>query len=65
MADIKNTVSDFGLSKFFRLKHKVVGASFSEANGKWSVDVQGPGGVFTDTADIFISAMGCLNLWKW
>ncbi|ORY90729.1 alpha/beta hydrolase fold-domain-containing protein [Leucosporidium creatinivorum] len=62
---IRNTVSDFGLSKFFRLKHKVVGASFSEANGKWSVDVEGPGGRFTDTADIFISAMGCLNLWKW
>jgi len=66
LAYIERTVVDFDLAKHFRLSHKVVGARFNETAGKWTVEVEGPSGhKFEDEAEVLVSAMGCLNLWKW
>lgn len=63
--DIQDSVRKAALEEYFKLQHKVTKAFWDETSGKWTISGHGPQGTFTDSADIFINAMGCLNLWKW
>ncbi|CAM1507504.1 Fc.00g071450.m01.CDS01 [Cosmosporella sp. VM-42] len=48
-----------------KLRHKVVGAKWSEQIAKWCVTVETGGATFTDEGDFLINAGGILNEWKW
>jgi cation diffusion facilitator CzcD-associated flavoprotein CzcO len=62
---LKEVVDQFHLKPFFRLNHRVVGATFCEASAKWTVTIQSPDETFQDTCDVLINASGLLNHWRW
>ena len=55
------------MSEFLHLKHRVIGATWSESEGKWTVKIEQleTGIVFEDKAEILMNAGGYLNKWKW
>jgi cation diffusion facilitator CzcD-associated flavoprotein CzcO len=68
LAYFKNVVDEHGLTKYFKLSHRVVGAYWNEDEKNWRVKVQrgdNPYDVFEDIADVFVNASGVLNKWKW
>ncbi|ETS85705.1 hypothetical protein PFICI_03730 [Pestalotiopsis fici W106-1] len=63
-----NDVADkYGARKYMRFGHEFKGAQWSEAAGKWEVQVLrlSDHQVFYDTADVLIKGTGTLNKWKW
>ncbi|OAA66665.1 flavin-binding monooxygenase [Niveomyces insectorum RCEF 264] len=67
-------VAQFGLTDRFRLRHRVLRASWLPEVAQWAVEVQnldtnggdgGGGEVFVDTADFFVCAQGRISEPKW
>ncbi|GLA32505.1 hypothetical protein AnigIFM63326_000714 [Aspergillus niger] len=64
----KGIADNYGLRKFIRLDHRVVGASWEEDSEQWHVKIQrgdNPENVFEDRCHILVNASGVLNKWKW
>ncbi|GLA44014.1 hypothetical protein AnigIFM63309_002275 [Aspergillus niger] len=64
----KGIADDYGLRKYIRLDHRVVGASWDEDSEQWHVKIQrgdNPANVFEDRCHILVNASGVLNKWKW
>lgn len=57
----------YGLGKYVKLSHQVVGARWVETRGGWDVDIAdlSTGISVHDHCDILINAAGILNNWKW
>ncbi|KJA23554.1 hypothetical protein HYPSUDRAFT_66239 [Hypholoma sublateritium FD-334 SS-4] len=57
----------YELHKYIKLRHQVSGAVWNDKTGQWDVDIANleNGSVMHDSCDIFISAVGVLNAWKW
>ncbi|KAF5988508.1 monooxygenase [Fusarium coicis] len=52
--------------KFVKLSHRVVRAQWSEEKATWEVEIQtADGSTFVDECNVFLSATGILNNWKW
>lgn len=52
----------FGLNKYIRLNHTVIGAFWDEDEQMWTVRVErGDGTVFEDKAHVFVNASGVLK----
>lgn len=63
---LTGAAAKYGADRFIKLRHKVVGASWHEQEGKWHVKVEKPDGeVFEDTSDVVVSARGNLNNKQW
>ncbi|RAH52634.1 dimethylaniline monooxygenase [Aspergillus piperis CBS 112811] len=64
----KGIADNYGLRKYIRLDHRVVGASWDEDSEQWQVKIQrgdNPANVFEDRCHILVNASGVLNKWKW
>ncbi|WWC89323.1 uncharacterized protein L201_004244 [Kwoniella dendrophila CBS 6074] len=64
---MRDVVKTYGLSKYIKLNHQVLGATWDAEKAKWHVKVRkgdDPNSEFVDTCDIFINASGLLNHWK-
>ncbi|KAI2823342.1 hypothetical protein CBS115989_1324 [Aspergillus niger] len=64
----KGIADTYGLRKYIRLDHRVVGASWDEDSEQWQVKIQrgdNPANVFEDRCHILVNASGVLNKWKW
>ncbi|KKY27757.1 putative flavin-binding monooxygenase [Diplodia seriata] len=60
----KKVAADYGLLKYVRLSHRVVGATWCEEDQQWRVRVQrgeDPGDVVEDKAHVLVNASGVLN----
>lgn len=57
----------YDLHKYIRLQHRVVGATWSEAEGEWHINVHDTlkNEVFHQKCHILINATGYLNNWAW
>ena len=57
----------YGLDKYLKSEHEVVGAEWNDRDATWDVTVKDiqSGRTFTDTCDILINASGVLNKWRW
>ncbi|GKT46254.1 FAD-binding monooxygenase aflW [Colletotrichum spaethianum] len=64
---LKKVVDHYQLRKFIKLNHRVVGAIWSQENGKWTVKVQNleTGAETIDEADFVLYATGFLSNPKW
>lgn len=68
LAYFKKVAADYGLLKYVRLSHRVVGATWSEEDQQWHVKAQrgdDPADVIEDKAHMLVNASGVLNKWKW
>ncbi|KAK0642619.1 putative sterigmatocystin biosynthesis monooxygenase stcW [Lasiodiplodia hormozganensis] len=68
LAYFKKVAEDYGLLKYVRLSHTVVGAAWDEEEQQWRVRVQrgaDADDVIEDKAHVLINASGVLNKWKW
>ncbi|CAI7674093.1 unnamed protein product [Penicillium viridicatum] len=64
----KGIADNYGLRKYIRLEHRVVGAFWDELDQQWHVKIQkgdNPEDVFEDKGHVLINASGVLNKWKW
>ncbi|GKZ73668.1 hypothetical protein AnigIFM50267_010601 [Aspergillus niger] len=64
----KGIADNYGLRKYIRLDHRVVGTSWDEYSKQWHVKIQrgdNPANVFEDRCHILVNASGVLNKWKW
>ncbi|GLA09727.1 hypothetical protein AnigIFM60653_000668 [Aspergillus niger] len=64
----KGIADNYGLRKYIRLDHRVVGTSWDEDSEQWHVKIQrgdNPANVFEDRCHILVNASGVLNKWKW
>jgi cyclohexanone monooxygenase len=63
----KDFAKKYGLEKYIKLQHEVVGAQWNEVTGQWSVQVKSYGDetVKTASAHILINAGGILNAWRY
>lgn len=60
----KGIADEYGLRKYIRLSHRVVGATWDEHDQQWHVRVQrggNPGDVFEDRGYILVNASGVLK----
>lgn len=59
----KNTVNEYDLWKFIRLRHRVDRAEWNAEEGQWHLSVTRlqDGQQFEDTCDIFVNCMGFLK----
>ncbi|KAI9756558.1 MAG: hypothetical protein M4579_003817 [Chaenotheca gracillima] len=57
----------YGVRKYMQLEREVLEARWHDDEAKWTVKIRNvqTGEVFEDSADVFISAIGILNKWKW
>jgi cation diffusion facilitator CzcD-associated flavoprotein CzcO len=66
---LQDVVAEHGFEKYMKFSHQVVGASWSEEDAKWYVEIsqETPEGTktFTNVCDILISGTGILNVWKY
>ncbi|KAK1981582.1 hypothetical protein LZ30DRAFT_760505 [Colletotrichum cereale] len=64
---LKKVVGHYQLQKFIKLRHRVVGATWSQEKGKWAVAVQNleTGKETVDEADFVLYATGLLSKPKW
>ena len=63
---LQGSAKKYGADRFIKLQHKVVGAEWTQSEGKWHVKVEKPDGeVFEDTSDVVVSARGNLNNKQW
>ena len=52
--------------KYIQFDHQVIGASWSDKASEWNIKVANSEGVESNhVCDIFISASGILNAWRW
>ncbi|EMR70578.1 putative flavin-binding monooxygenase protein [Eutypa lata UCREL1] len=68
LAYFKGVAEKNNLMSYFKLSHRVVGASWNEGDQMWHVRIQrgdDPNDVIEDKANVFINASGVLNKWKW
>ncbi|KAF9631097.1 putative flavin-binding monooxygenase protein [Lasiodiplodia theobromae] len=68
LAYFKKVAEDYGLLKYVRLSHTVVGAAWDEGEQQWRVRVQrgaDADDVIEDKAHVLVNASGVLNKWKW
>ncbi|KAE8158896.1 hypothetical protein BDV40DRAFT_291389 [Aspergillus tamarii] len=64
----KGIADQYGLRKYIRLNHRIVGAWWDEHDEQWRVKVQrgdNPIDTFEDHGHVLINASGVLNKWKW
>ncbi|BCR89696.1 flavin-containing monooxygenase [Aspergillus chevalieri] len=63
----KRVASKYGCEKHIKFKQQVVQAVWDEKKSNWQLQVQDvdSGSVYSDEADVLISATGALNNWKW
>ena len=54
----------YGLRKYIKLQHKVIGAVWHEDKGQWAVEVEHSGEKFTDWCDILMNGSGLLNQYR-
>ncbi len=59
----KDVVDTFGLRKYMKLRHEIIGAEWDEKEGLWSVKVKDllSGSIFVDKAEVFINGGGVLK----
>ncbi|KAK2056623.1 FAD/NAD(P)-binding domain-containing protein [Colletotrichum caudatum] len=64
---LKKVVGHYQLQRFIKLRHKVIGATWSQENGKWAVAVENleTGEKIVDEADFILYATGLLSKPKW
>ncbi|KAE8146657.1 hypothetical protein BDV25DRAFT_162063 [Aspergillus avenaceus] len=65
---LQDVADRYGLRKYIRLNHRVVGAFWNEEEQQWKVRIQrgdDPGDVFEDAGHVLVNASGALNKWKW
>ncbi|KAM0750614.1 cyclohexanone monooxygenase [Meredithblackwellia eburnea MCA 4105] len=63
-----SVVEKFGLGKYFKVSHEIVGAKWVPETSRWIVRVRPNGDEnedFYDWCDFFINGSGLLNAWKW
>ncbi|EXJ56379.1 uncharacterized protein A1O5_12646 [Cladophialophora psammophila CBS 110553] len=62
-----NAAQKFGLNRYIKLRHRVVGAVWEETRGVWLVDVvdEATGTKFTDWCHFLVNGTGFLNHWRW
>lgn len=55
------------MDRYLKTQHEVVGASWSDEAGKWTVQVKDHTSdqVFADDCDFLVVSTGILNSWKW
>jgi len=61
---LKNLAEKYGLMKYIKLRHKVVGAWWNEENQEWSVDIQrgdDPTDIIHDKCNVLFNAGGVLK----
>lgn len=63
----KDFTRKYGLSKYIKLEHEVVGATWMEAEAQWKVDVKDlrSGNTQSSFAHILVNAGGILNAWRY
>lgn len=59
-----NFCEKYGLRKYIKLQHKVIGAVWHEDRGQWAVEVEHGGERFTDWCDILMNGSGLLNQYR-
>lgn len=60
----KGIADNYGLRKYIRLQHKIVGATWNEKDQQWHVKVQrgdNPEDVFEDKGHVLVNASGVLK----
>ncbi len=64
---LQRVARKYGVYKYLKTRHQVVGAAWQEDKAIWSVQVRNleSGEVFTDTCDFLVVATGILNDWRW
>ncbi|EHL02898.1 putative sterigmatocystin biosynthesis monooxygenase stcW [Glarea lozoyensis 74030] len=64
---LEDVVKRFSVDRFIKCLHKVVGAQWDDKKAKWEVRVENleTREIFTDEADVVISARGTLNDISW
>ncbi|KAF3010351.1 hypothetical protein E8E14_008823 [Neopestalotiopsis sp. 37M] len=68
LAYFQNIVDKYGLMRYIKLSHRVVGAVWNEEDKMWHVKIQrgdDPNDIIEDKAHVFVNATGVLNKWKW
>lgn len=57
----------YGVMKYVKLSHKVVGAEWDESKSKWFVTIENltTKETFVNDCDILLVCVGTLNDWKW
>jgi cation diffusion facilitator CzcD-associated flavoprotein CzcO len=60
-------VEKYGVRKYMKFKHRAVAAKWNETTSKWHVKFErtDTGETVEDVGDVFITATGALNQWKW
>jgi cation diffusion facilitator CzcD-associated flavoprotein CzcO len=75
---IRGLVEKYNLARYIKLQHTLVHARYNEPSGKWHLTIRRPLTNTTnrnkaipqfeeieDIADVFLTATGALNRWKW
>ncbi|KAI9743683.1 MAG: hypothetical protein M1818_002999 [Claussenomyces sp. TS43310] len=64
---LRRTAKKYGVYRFVKFKHQFRGATWHADQGKWEIKVKDlvSGTEFSDYCDIYLSATGILNKWKW
>lgn len=62
----KDFTAKYGLEKYIKLRHKVIGAMWNETTAQWEVEVEdmATGTVVKTSGHILINAGGILNAWR-
>ncbi|KAF9872441.1 4-hydroxyacetophenone monooxygenase [Colletotrichum karsti] len=55
----------YGLGKYVKLRHRVLGATWHEDKAQWEVAVEHDGQTFTDWCHILVNGSGLLNKYRW
>jgi cation diffusion facilitator CzcD-associated flavoprotein CzcO len=60
---LRDVVDRFGLMKYFKLSHEIVGAYWDNDRGVWDIHVRDlvSGETFVDSAEVFINGAGLLK----
>ncbi|EUC47349.1 hypothetical protein COCMIDRAFT_90164 [Bipolaris oryzae ATCC 44560] len=53
------------LSKYVKLEHRVLSATWHEKKGQWEVAIEHDGKIFTDWCHVLMNGSGLLNKWRW
>ncbi|KAL4769731.1 hypothetical protein BDW60DRAFT_224760 [Aspergillus nidulans var. acristatus] len=63
----RDRAEEYGVYRTTKFRHQVVGTTWNEARGRWTVRVEdlASGQVFEDSAEVVINCAGVLNKWKW
>ncbi|GAB7356257.1 hypothetical protein MBLNU459_g7069t2 [Dothideomycetes sp. NU459] len=64
---LKRCARKYGAYKYIKFQHMLKAATWHATTGKWELELENltNGTTFTDTCDIYVSATGILNKWKW